>query len=307
MKPDSEHQPVSIVEIERFAIHDGPGIRTVVFMQGCPLRCPWCSNPETQKKQTCLSHNKNRCISCGMCIEACPVGDIVLEDGKVSFRRENCIRCKSCEEVCLRNVIKFIGEQVAVTDIMNIILRDKDYYQTSGGGVTFSGGEAFVQYEALMDLLTLCKEKGIHTAVETSGQVDPEKIKNAFPLIDLFLFDIKHTDKDRLKRETGADWNLIYHNLENLSKAGVEKIIIRIPVIPGFNHSAGEITGIYRLALALGLKKIHLLPYHILGKDKYTQIGMEYTFPYDTMIKKSDLFPLKKTGEEMGLNIQVGG
>ena len=298
---------VSILEIERFAIHDGQGIRTVVFMQGCPLHCPWCSNPESQKQQTHLLHLKNRCVSCGMCAKACPTGDITFTNNQVQFLREKCTLCKSCGNICGQNAIKFIGEKVSVASIMDIIRRDKSYYETSGGGVTFSGGEAFVQHEALMTLLTSCKEEGIHTAIETCGQTDIHKIKEAFPLVDLFLFDIKHTDKNLLKKETGADWDVICSNLDYISKADPEKVIIRVPVIPGFNYTAGDITEIFKLAVKKGIKSVHLLPYHTLGMDKYEQIGMDYTYSHNTMVTKTELHPLKNEGEEMGLNVQIGG
>ncbi|MDR0743827.1 MAG: glycyl-radical enzyme activating protein [Tannerella sp.] len=304
---NTKELPVSIMEIERFAIHDGPGIRTVVFMQGCPLHCPWCSNPESQQQQTCLSHLKNRCVNCGMCAKACPVNDIVFVKGQVHFLRKKCMLCKSCGDICPQNAIRFIGEKVSTAHIMDIIRRDRCYYQTSGGGVTFSGGEAFVQHKALMALLISCKEEGFHTAIETCGQAEPEKIKEAYPLIDLFLFDIKHTEKERLKKVTGADWDTVCRNLDYLSKADPEKIIIRTPVIPGFNYSTSDITEIYRLALKNGIKRVHLLPYHVLGKDKYAQIGLEYVFPHSATVTKTELFPLKRKGEEMGLHVQIGG
>ncbi|MDR1601254.1 MAG: glycyl-radical enzyme activating protein [Tannerella sp.] len=304
---NTEELQVSIMEIERFAIHDGPGIRTVVFMQGCPLHCPWCSNPESQRQQTRLSHLKNRCVNCGMCAKACPVGDIVLADGQVRFLRKKCILCKSCGDICPQNAIRFIGEKVSTAHIMNIIRRDRRYYQTSGGGVTFSGGEAFVQHKALMALLIACKEEGFHTAIETCGQVEIEKIKEAYPLVDLFLFDIKHTEKGLLKKVTGADGDTVCRNLDYIAKADPGKIIMRVPVVPGFNDSPQDITEIYRLALKNGIKKVHLLPYHVLGKDKYAQIGLEYTFPHNSTVTKTELLPLKRKGEKMGLTVQIGG
>ncbi|MDR1221430.1 MAG: glycyl-radical enzyme activating protein [Tannerella sp.] len=304
---NAEELPVSILEVERFAIHDGPGIRTVVFMQGCPLHCPWCSNPESRQQQTRLSHFKNRCVHCGRCAKVCPANDIIFTNGQVRFLRENCILCKSCGNSCPQNAIRFIGKKVSTAHVMNIIRRDKCYYQTSGGGVTFSGGEAFVQHKALMALLTACRNEDIHTAIETCGQVDPERIKEASPLVDLFLFDIKHTDKHLLKKVTGADRDTVWRNLDYIAKADPGKIIMRTPVIPGFNYSARDITAIYRLALEKGINRIHLLPYHVLGKDKYAQTGLEYTFPHSTTVTKPELLPLKRIGEEMGLNVQIGG
>jgi pyruvate formate lyase activating enzyme len=253
---------VSIMEIERFAIHDGPGIRTVVFLQGCPLRCPWCSNPESQEIRAHLLYIVNHCTGCGKCYQACPNGAISF-DGHPVFDREKCVLCTACADACPHHAIKTVGKSVAVSDILDIVQRDKDYYDNSGGGVTFSGGEPFVQFDGLMELLTGCKKVGIHTAIETCGQVAPAKIKQAFPLVDLFLFDIKHTDKDILKATTGADTNLVLDNLRFIATNNRDKVIIRIPVIPGFNNNLKDIERIFHLALQLEVKRIDLLPYHI--------------------------------------------
>jgi len=207
----------------------------------------------------------------------------------------------------VQNAIKFAGEVVSTSYLMDIIRRDKDYYIQSDGGVTFSGGEAFMQFNGLMELLTDCKKEGIHTAVETCGHVDPKRIKAAFPLIDLFLFDIKHTDKLLLKKETGADSELILGNLSYISELNSEKIIIRVPVLPGFNFNPKDIRSIFNLALDKKIKNVHLLPYHTLGKDKYDQLGLTYSFPHNKLLSKEELIPLKQIGEEMGLHIRIGG
>ncbi|GHT67659.1 hypothetical protein AGMMS50239_31240 [Bacteroidia bacterium] len=197
------------------------------------------------------------------------------------------------------------GKFVAISDILNVVQRDKDYYDNSGGGVTFSGGEAFVQFDGLMELLSGCKKAGIHTAIETCGQVAPDKIKQAFPLVDLFLFDIKHTDKDILKKTTGADLDLVLDNLRFIAANNPEKVIIRVPVIPGFNNDLQEIENIFNLALRLNVKRVDLLPYHVLGKTKYEQLGRNYSFPYDSMLPKEALIPLKEMGEKMGLEVYL--
>ena len=228
---------LSIMEIERFAVHDGPGIRTVVFLQGCPLHCPWCSNPESQKRKPHLLHVKNKCIGCGRCEAICPRGNIAIQDHFPVFNRQACVACKACERICPQNAIKFVGESITSSEIMEILLRDRDYYLNSGGGVTFSGGEAFTQFEGLMDLLIQCKNEKLHTSVETCGQVNLDKIKQALPLIDLFLFDIKHTDKDLLQKETGANLDTILTNLRYISSKSANKVTIRVPVIPGFNFN----------------------------------------------------------------------
>lgn len=305
---------VSIMEIERFAIHDGPGVRTLVFLQGCPLHCSWCSNPESQQMRPHLLYLRNKCVGCGACVNACPNQAITFNNHQPVFNRERCHTCQSCANVCLQNAIRFVGEEVSIGHIMDIIRRDKAYYADSGGGVTVSGGEAFVQFNGLIDLLSACREEGIHTAVETSGQVQPEKIHQALPLIDLFLFDIKHLDRTLLKKETGAHLDTVLNNLSFIAQNDPQKVIIRIPVIPGFNFNENEtqfgqtaILLIFELALKLKIKKIHLLPYHTLGKDKYEQMGLAYPFAYDRILSKEALVPLKDTGEKMGLSVGIGG
>lgn len=293
--------------IERFAIHDGPGIRTVVFLQGCPLHCPWCSNPESQMKKTQLRHLMRKCVGCGKCIDACALGNINLSGDYPVFNRAGCVICKSCATICPKDAIHFTNKTCSVSHIMEIILRDKDYYINSNGGVTFSGGEAFVQFEGLMDLLKYCKKEGLHTAVETCGQMELSKIREAFALVDLFLFDIKHVDSCLLKKEIGADFDIILANLKYIANENPDKIIARIPVIPGFNYSEIDIKRIFSLLVSSGVKRVHLLPYHTLGKDKYEQMGLVYPYRCERMLTKEELFPLRNIGIGFGLDICLGG
>lgn len=295
------------MEIERFALHDGPGIRTVVFMQGCPLHCPWCSNPESQKIRTNLLHISTRCIGCGECSLVCPYQAISVKDNSPLFDRTSCQLCKKCATVCMQNAIKFVGEKVSTSSIMELVLRDKEYYINSGGGVTFSGGDPFVQFDALMELLLLCKKEGLHTAVETCGQVDIEKLKQAETYIDLFLFDIKHTNSELLKTTTGADLDIIIDNLNFLVSVNPNKVTLRTPIIPDFNNNTEEIDRIFNLAKSKKVEEIHLLAYHTLGKDKYTQMGVNYPFTTNKMITNDDLLPFKKRGEALGLRVLIGG
>lgn len=298
---------IAIFEIERFSVHDGPGIRTVIFFQGCPLRCMWCSNPESQRKGIFLRYIERRCAGCGNCFNACPNNAIQWKENKPVFNRELCKSCKICSASCLSDAIQFSGEQMSVSSIMHIVLRDMDYYRTSGGGVTFSGGEAFMQPKGLMNLLMKCHSENLHTAVETCGQVPMEQLLKALPLVDLFLFDIKHIDKKKLKYYTGADICLIIKNLKCIAMRSPEKIIIRIPVIPGFNYDTATIRSIFDLAVETGVKTIHLLPYHTLGIDKYRQMGIDYPYSHTVFITKEELLPYKQLGEEMGLVVQIGG
>ncbi|MDH6305428.1 pyruvate formate lyase activating enzyme [Parabacteroides sp. PF5-5] len=297
---------VTILEIERFAIHDGPGIRTVVFLQGCPLRCSWCSNPESQQQKTQLLYLENRCTACGNCFNVCPHGAIRWEEGRPVFNRLQCVGCQTCSASCLQNAIRFAGKQMSVAAIMDVVRRDKEYYQTSGGGVTFSGGEAFMQADALIALLENCRAEGLHTAVETCGHVPPQQIRRALPWVDLFLFDIKHTDKTKLKQFTGADMDLILRNLHYIASHSPEKIILRTPVIPSFNNDISFMQSLFDLALETGIQTVHLLPYHTLGTDKYRQMGLAYPYPHITPLTKEDLLSYKQIGEERGIkNIHI--
>ena len=269
---------------------------------------------EQVKKETsrCLSCgasvvDPNKCIGCGRCEAICPRGNIAIQDHFPVFNRQACVACKACERICPQNAIKFVGESITSSEIMEILLRDRDYYLNSGGGVTFSGGEAFTQFEGLMDLLIQCKNEKLHTSVETCGQVNLDKIKQALPLIDLFLFDIKHTDKDLLQKETGANLDTILTNLRYISSKSANKVTILVPVIPGFNFNENTLREIFMLAKENRIKCVHLLPYHTLGKDKYEQLGLTYPYPCEQMLAKEELFPFKEMGEKMGLEIRIGG
>ncbi len=295
------------MEIERFAIHDGPGIRTVVFLQGCPLHCPWCSNPESRQRKLQLLHMKNKCVGCGRCAASCPHGNIAMKGAYPVFDREACVGCRTCERACPQSAIQFVGDTMPIEEIMRTLVRDKDYYRNSGGGITFSGGEAFTQFEGLTELLSRCKAEGLHTAVETCGQVPRERFEKAFPLIDLFLFDVKHTDSKRLKEVTGADLDVVLGNLRYLAGLSAEKVTIRMPVIPGFNYDPGIIRSVFDLAIETGISQVHLLPYHTLGKDKYERLGLPYPYPYERMMQKEELQPYREIGQRMGLEVRLGG
>ena len=239
---------IRVSAIQRFSLHDGPGIRTTVFLQGCPLRCPWCANPETQD----------------------PHG----------------------------------GRLMSVREIMDAISRDADYYRNSGGGVTFSGGEAFMQGKGLLCLLRAAKEAGFHTAVETSGAASPTTILQAEPLTDLFLFDIKHCNPNQFKKIVGGSLAHILSNLKLLAPSG--KVITRIPCIPGFNLDEDTMKGIFEFARSLDIHEAHLLPYHTFAKDKYTSLGREFGWSEESL-KKEDLNPYAEMGERAGLTIKIGG
>ena len=298
---------LNILEIERFALHDGPGIRSVVFLQGCPLHCPWCANPESQRAIHQLMHYRNRCVGCGACALSCPQKAIVMANGAPVINRARCNACGDCTEACLQNAMIISGKQQSIEDVLAVVLRDRHYYAASGGGLTVSGGEPFAQYAGLTALLRLAKEQGLHTAVETTGQVAESLFLEALPLIDLLLFDIKHPDADELKRVTGGDFPVILKNLSLAAKHRAEDIVLRVPVIPGFNSAPDVISRIYALARSYGIQRVDLLPYHRLGVEKYERLGLDYTFGDEPALSKDSLVPLQQLAEPFGLRVQIGG
>lgn len=296
-----------VMDIERFALHDGPGIRTVVFLQGCPLFCPWCANPESQIIKKQLMHMESKCTKCKACLSNCPKDAISFIDDRMVFNRDSCGECEICAGVCPNNAIHFSGKVKSTDEIVDEVMKDKEYYEDSNGGMTISGGEPFVQYEDFLQLLKEGKKRELNIAVETTGNVDINKIIEAEPYIDLFLFDIKHVENEKLKEVTGGDLNKILKNLEYISSKNPNKIIIRVPVIPTFNYEDKIINEIIYLAYKYKVNEVHLLPFHTLGKNKYEQIGKKYEFPDVKMLKKEDLKKYIKMGLMKGVKVIIGG
>lgn len=268
--------------IQKFSIHDGPGIRTIVFMKGCPLRCLCCSNPESQKRHPEISFRKNVCIGtveCGHCIDICPLHAIAVDEaGNIRIDRENCDNCGKCAEVCPANAIELIGEYAPIDHVMQIVQEDCNYYRRSRGGITVSGGEPLEQADFVSALLGECKNCGIDTAIETCGQSDQRNLEKVCRHVDLVLFDLKHMDPDAHQTLTGVGNELI---LENIKKISMEfshvNIIVRTPVIPGYNDSETNIKATAEFVSRLpGLHQYELLPYHTFGAAKYAQLGRPY-------------------------------
>lgn len=299
---------LKIFDIQRFSIHDGPGIRTTVFFNGCPLHCPWCSNPESQRGRTELMHFARKCTHCGRCFRACPNGAIRFspEEGPL-IDRSKCIRCGTCAKACLSDAMRMSGKEVSVQDVMKVVRRDNHYYQKSGGGMTASGGEPFLQPEGLAALLKSAKEEGITTAVETTGNVPAGAFEKAAGLVDTYLFDLKHSDPERLHKVTGGNLSLILDNLRRALKEKESQVIIRVPVIPGFNFDPESLKGIYQLALAQGAHQVDLLAYHVLGRSKYTQLGLSYRQEGEKGLDKKELVPYAQIGLQMGLDVTING
>jgi pyruvate formate lyase activating enzyme len=265
-----------VFDIQHYAVHDGPGIRTLVFLKGCPLACGWCCNPESQSARPELRRIASRCQACLRCAGVCPVGAVRAGDGAVYFDRAACARCgdMACVDACCSQALSVAGTWMDVGAVVARVAADEEFYRNSGGGVTFSGGEPFAQPEFLLALLAGCRGRGIHTAVGTCGHVARHVLLDAEPLVDLFLFDVKLADGGRHRLLTGVDNHLIRDNLAALAGRVPGKVLVRVPLIPGLTDGEDNLCGIAAMAAAHGLAKIHLQPYHPLGRDKYEQVGL---------------------------------
>ena len=265
-----------IFDIQKFCINDGPGIRTTVFLKGCPLKCAWCHNPESQSGNPQLAYDAGKCLGCGRCAAVCPHGCHSFSNGVHSFNRSKCAGCGKCIDTSCP-ALSFYGSVADSDEIIVDVLKDKVFYETSGGGITISGGEPLAQSDFCVDLLKKAKEQGLHTCIETSGFASAETIEKTLPFVDIYLFDCKETDPENHKKYIGQDNAVILKNLRMISQSG-GKIILRCPIIPGVNDRAEHFSGIAKLAEELdGVSEIQIEPYHNLGKGKYSALGMEYS------------------------------
>ena len=296
-----------VFDIKKYAIHDGPGIRTTVFFKGCSLQCQWCHNPESWKSHPELGLRVGRCIRCGQCIEVCKTHAISLEQGKSVTDRTKCNLCGECVRSCVVGAREIIGREISVGEVMNEVERDVVFYDQSGGGVTFSGGEPLMQPEFLTALLDRCQRQEIHTAVDTTCYAEASIIDIIGEKADLFLCDLKHMDSQIHKRSTGVDNNLILDNIKRLS--GSEKqIIIRIPIIPGFNDNSENIqaTGEF-VASLLNVIRIDVLPYNRGGKEKSTRLSPGIEIIETKVPTEENLLSIAGHLSNYGFEVKIGG
>jgi pyruvate formate lyase activating enzyme len=267
-----------VTNIQGYSIHDGPGIRTVVFLKGCGLECQWCSNPECISPRPEVGFVKALCTKCGKCAGVCPVKALVCEAGKFPrIVRELCSGCGACSSVCSYKAIVLYGEQMSVDEVFDAVNRDKMFYQASGGGVTVSGGEALLQPQFVCDLFEKCRRDGIHTCVETSGYTAESALRQVLPYTDYVLYDLKHLNSKKHHQYTGKPNNLILSNAKILAASEVETLF-RMPLIPGINDDIQNIKETAEFLHRLGdnTLRIELMPYHRLGKGKYESLDKEY-------------------------------
>lgn len=303
--PNHNKEKGLIFNIQRFSIHDGPGIRTTVFFKGCPLRCQWCSNPESQDLTPALMVRDIQCRGCGACADVCPERAIRMngdQGRKIEWGR--CTRCLRCVDVCLYKSLNICGKYMDAEEIIDEVMKDKDFYRNSGGGVTISGGEPLSQSEFARHLLKACKEKGLHTALDTTAHAPWEKMEKVLPFVDLVLSDVKHLDSREHERTTGVGNELILENLKKVSE--MKPVWLRVPLISGFNDSEAYMRQLIRLGREINVEKISLLPYHEGGRSKSEQMGLPYRFPEGKTPSQDRIDLLKAMIEEEGITAAIG-
>jgi pyruvate formate lyase activating enzyme len=293
-----------IFDVKRYSIHDGPGLRTTVFFKGCPLRCIWCHNPESQKLEPQIVWYENRCIGCLSCFDACKFNAIDTKNG-ININK-NCTLCGDCIKVCPTNALEMIGKEYSVDEIVNEILKDELFFE-DGGGVTISGGEPFVQYYFLLELLKQLKQYDIHIALDTTGYVETEKLIESASFVNLFLYDLKLMDLQKHKQYTGVSNELILNNLKKLDELGA-KIAIRIPIIPTINDDDENIEKTIKFISGLkNVESVDLLPFHSMMADKYRRLKMPFLVGDIKEPSQESMEHLRKRFEVLNIEIDVGG
>lgn len=296
----------TVINIQKYSVHDGPGIRTTVFFKGCPLKCWWCHNPESQSIKHEIMFFEERCTGCGVCVKRCSQKAIEIKEGYPVLDEEKCLLCGKCADFCPNNAKEQVGKDITVQELMKEIMKDEVFYNESGGGVTFSGGEPLIHTEFLNEVLKLCKTRGIHTTVDTSGYALWENIDKIADKVNLFLYDLKFMDNEKHKKYIGVENVVILENLKRLSDIGAN-IYIRMPIIAGINDDDFHIDESIKFISKLNISQVNLLPYHKMGMDKYKRLKMEYKL--SGMEKPSDekMEEIKEKFKKNGIKVEIGG
>lgn len=295
-----------IFNIQKFCVQDGPGIRTTIFFKGCPLRCAWCHNPESQEFSPELLINAEKCTACRQCLPACPTGAIRATGEGIVTDRTLCRACGDCADQCLQSVREVAGRQATIAELLAEIEKDRMFYEQSGGGVTLSGGEVLCQPEAARDLAQACKSRGFPVAIDTCGHAPFKNLARLLDCADLFLYDLKHLDSLRHQKFTGQDNHLILDNLLRLSATG-RPIHLRIPLIENFNTDDAHIEAVARFVRQLNLVQIDLLPYHNTGSSKYERLGRRYNTDGFAAPAPERLARIAAVLRQVHPNVTIGG
>lgn len=297
----------AVFDIQRYAVEDGPGIRTIVFLKGCPLRCDWCANPEAQERKPQVIYYQKKCQGCGHCVTRCPQKAIRV-DSEFGLVTDSglCSGCGLCVDACYYSARRLIGTEMSIDAVFEVVEKDRMFYDTSGGGVTISGGEPLLQWAFVRGFLQRCKDASIHTALETSGFAPWDALECLVPYLDLVFYDIKHIDKELHRKYTGVDNKLIISNLRKLDQV-FSQIIVRVPFIPGYNDDIEVQRRIYEIASCCrNVQRVEVLPYHRLGLTKYRGLGWPYKLEALLPVNKGDLSYLVDVGKQAGVTVQIG-
>lgn len=296
-----------ITDIQRFSVHDGPGIRTIIFFKGCPLQCACCQNPETRKSEPQIAYYASNCIGCMSCVASCPNNAVKFtEVGCLEIDKEKCSTCGNCASNCYPEALKLIGKNYSAEELLEIVLNDNVFYKNTYGGVTLSGGEPLLHSDFVLDFASKLKQHKIHVAMETCGYSDPETFEKAIKFIDLLLFDIKVLDESAHIRYTGKSNTKIISNLHLAKKLG-KQVIIRVPYIKGVNADSAFLAELSELAKDAGVNIIHLLPFHQFGKSKWEAMRYDYAFSDVELPSNDEIVFAKEFLENKGFQVDVGG
>lgn len=292
----------TIFNIQKFSIHDGPGIRTTVFFKGCNLKCEWCANPESQCIGPQLTLDREKCIGCMKCVDGCPSKARTKGEGLPVVYPDKCVLCTACLNVCPAQAIGMEGRSASVEEILKEVMKDKPFYDHSGGGVTLSGGEVLLQQEFALKLVRALHENGIHVAAETAACVSNERFREFLKEMDFIFVDLKHYDSVRHREGTGVGNELITENIRTVVESGVE-YCIRIPVIPGYNDAAEDAMGFAKLLNELGVNRAQLLPFHQFGERKYALLDRDYAYAGKGQLHKDDLRAYIELFKAQGIDV----
>lgn len=293
-----------ITNIQKFSVHDGPGIRSIVFFKGCPLACQWCANPENINFNPELMCYESKCIACASCVKACPENAI---NAHLAFNREKCVNCGTCAKVCGSQARILKGKTFSNEEIREKVDKDYAFYKNSGGGITFSGGEPLLHPQFILDIAKNYRDRGLNSAIETCGYVPWKNFQMVEPWIDLFLYDLKFIDAQKHERYCKKGNKLILDNLRRLCKNS--QVVVRMPIIPGINDTESDLdlAGAFLSEIKSEISGIHCLPYHNLGASKYDALGIEYKLSDVEMPKNEHMETVKRKLEQYDLDVQIGG